>query len=178
MLSFLLTAVPAVVRAETDVTAYKEELDEKYDKKYKDYEFTLGRRYPPFEPEEKEKLLKQYKKTLEDSEQLELKKKSGAEKAQQQKQQKQVQSQQAAQENRKKAFADAAAAYSRQDYKTALQLWLPFAEQDDADAQLGVSFLYKYGYGVPQDDQKALEWLRKASSNGNADARHYLESGW
>ena len=48
------------------------------------------------------------------------------------------------------SLEDIRAAYDRGDYATALRLLHPFAEQGDAMAQVGPSFHYADGRGVPQ----------------------------
>ena len=65
---------------------------------------------------------------------------------------------------------DARDAYIRKDYATALRLWLPLAEQGDAQAQSNLGSLYYGGRGVPQDYAKAMKWYRKAAEQGNAKA--------
>src|SRR4051812_7766262 len=46
-------------------------------------------------------------------------------------------------------WSDAAAAYERQEYATALRLWRPLAEQGNADAQFDLGGMYETGQGVP-----------------------------
>ena len=46
-------------------------------------------------------------------------------------------------------FQDAVDAYKRKDYKTAYKLFLPLAEQGDADAQYNLALMYEDGQGVP-----------------------------
>ena len=65
-------------------------------------------------------------------------------------------------------------AYNAGDYATALQEWTPLAEQGYASAQYNLSFLYGYGYGTPQDYQKAIKWGRLAAMQGDAKAQHFL----
>ena len=48
-------------------------------------------------------------------------------------------------------YQDAWDAYKRKDYQTAYKLWLPLAEQGDADAQNNLGVMYNEGQGVPQD---------------------------
>jgi len=79
-------------------------------------------------------------------------------------------------------YEDGQAAYSRGDYATALRLWLPLAEQGDANAQLQLGAMYKDGKGVLQDRAEAVKWYRKAAEQGNADAQWQLGAkyfvGW
>jgi len=48
------------------------------------------------------------------------------------------------------------------------------AEQGDADAQWDLAKMYISGQGMPQDDSKGVEWMRKSAQNGNADAQAAL----
>jgi hypothetical protein len=50
---------------------------------------------------------------------------------------------------------DGLAAYGRGDYATALQEWLPLAEQGDAVAQYNLGVMYANGWGVPENDAEA-----------------------
>ena len=59
-------------------------------------------------------------------------------------------------------------AWSRGDYKTAVDVWRPLAASGDADAQFNLGQAYKLGRGVPVDLPSAIEWFRKASAQGHA----------
>ena len=67
-------------------------------------------------------------------------------------------------------------AYQNGDYATALSIWLPLAEQGDAEAQNWLGVMYDYGDGVTQDDKEAANWFRKAAEQGNAGAQNNLGS--
>ena len=67
-------------------------------------------------------------------------------------------------------------AYQKGDYATALSIWLPLAEQGDAEAQNWLGVMYDYGDGVTQDDKEAANWFRKAAEQGNAGAQNNLGS--
>jgi clan AA aspartic protease (TIGR02281 family) len=71
-------------------------------------------------------------------------------------------------------FEDAAAAYERGDYATALRLFRTLADQGDADAQNGLGLMYREGRGVPQNYAEALKWFRKSADQGNANAQFKL----
>ena len=45
------------------------------------------------------------------------------------------------------------------------------AENGDAESQWILATYYSNGYGVAQDDKKALEWTEKAAENGNVKAQ-------
>jgi TPR repeat protein len=42
------------------------------------------------------------------------------------------------------------------------------AEQGDAQAQYRLGYMYRYGHGVPQDNNEALRWYRKSADQGYA----------
>jgi TPR repeat protein len=71
-------------------------------------------------------------------------------------------------------FEDAAAAYEKRDYATALRLMSPLAEQGIADAQNHLGVMYAKGQGVPQDYAAAMSWYCKAAEQGIADAQNHL----
>ena len=54
--------------------------------------------------------------------------------------------------------------------------WFRFsAEKGDAYGQLNLGFMYANGYGVIEDKVHALMWWYIASSNGNENAKEYIE---
>ena len=67
-------------------------------------------------------------------------------------------------------------AYWDEDYKTALALLTPFAEDGDADAQHYLGNMYSDGKGVPENDNTAVEWYTLAAEQGHEYAQLYL--GW
>ncbi len=66
--------------------------------------------------------------------------------------------------------------YNRKDYKTAYQLWLPIAEQGDAEAQYNLGVMYDDGTGVLQDYKEAVKWYLLSAEQGNADAQMVLDA--
>lgn len=48
------------------------------------------------------------------------------------------------------------------------------AESGDAFSQHEMGVNYQYGYGVPVDKQKSLEWFQKAADNGNSESMRAL----
>ncbi|MBZ0223001.1 MAG: caspase family protein [Dokdonella sp.] len=58
----------------------------------------------------------------------------------------------------------------RANYETALRVWLPPAEDGDAQAQYNVAQIYEKGLGRPSDPQKAAQWYQRAADSGNAAA--------
>jgi len=71
-------------------------------------------------------------------------------------------------------FEDGRDAAERGDYKTAMSLWRPLAEQGDAAAQYSLGVLYERGQGVRQDDVEAVKWYRLAAKQGDAKAQSNL----
>lgn len=61
-------------------------------------------------------------------------------------------------------------AYERGDYAITLREWRPLAEQGNPMAQHHLGWLYVLGRGVPQDDEEAVRWFRKAAEQGDSDA--------
>lgn len=60
------------------------------------------------------------------------------------------------------------------DYATALEEWIPLAEQGNDSAQLHLGFLYHDGNGVQQDYGMAVRFFRLAAVNGNHVAQGSL----
>lgn len=61
---------------------------------------------------------------------------------------------------------DAAAAQSRGDFKTALEILTPLAESGDVDALGNLGNMYAFGHGVPKDLAKAYSfWSRAAEKH-------------
>ena len=60
------------------------------------------------------------------------------------------------------------------DYQPAFNLWLPLAEQGNANTQFNLGNMYYEGKGVKQDYAEAVKWYRKAAEQGNANAQFYL----
>jgi hypothetical protein len=51
---------------------------------------------------------------------------------------------------------------------------LRLADQGNASAQFNLCLCYCNGWGVAQNDAKAVEWCMKAANQGYADAQDYL----
>ena len=62
-------------------------------------------------------------------------------------------------------------AYDRADYRTALNVWLPQAQEGDKEAQTYVGEIYEKGLGVPPDYVVAAAWYRKAAAQGQSRAQ-------
>jgi len=71
------------------------------------------------------------------------------------------------------AYADVKAgvdAWSRGEYRKAVEEWRPAAIAGDADAQFNLGQAYKLGRGVPVDMAMAESWYRKAALQGQIEA--------
>ena len=60
------------------------------------------------------------------------------------------------------------------DFKTALAVWTPLAEQGNAMAQFNLGHMYANGYGVPENDKTAVKWFTKAAEQGLAEGQFNL----
>jgi uncharacterized protein len=69
---------------------------------------------------------------------------------------------------------DAAVAYKRGSYAKALKLFIPHAEQGDAEAQFFLGIMYRFGHGVPRDHAEAARWYRLAAEQGNPSPQFSL----
>ena len=68
----------------------------------------------------------------------------------------------------------AAAAYKEGDYDTALNIFMPLAEEGDMVAQFNVAKMYRKGTGVPKDYKTALKWFALSAEQGSAKAQYHL----
>jgi uncharacterized protein len=68
-------------------------------------------------------------------------------------------------------FEDGLAAYKTGDYKTALRLMHPLAEQGHTEAQFRLGSMYRFGRGVSQDYTEAARLHQMAAKQGNAEAQ-------
>jgi len=71
-------------------------------------------------------------------------------------------------------FDDGMAAYERGDYATALKEFRSLAEQGHVAAQFSLGVMYDHGFGVPENDVKAVKWWHKAAEQGDALAQSNL----
>ena len=58
-----------------------------------------------------------------------------------------------------------------QDYAKAMEYYLRAAEEDNADAQAQLGYMYQNALGVPADYAKAMEWNNRAAQQGNAQGQ-------
>jgi len=68
-------------------------------------------------------------------------------------------------------FDDASDALKTSDFAVALEKLQPLAQLGDRHAQYLLGQMYAFGWGVPQDDETAIAWFRRAGmwSEGLAD---------
>ena len=64
--------------------------------------------------------------------------------------------------------------YDRADYKTALNVWLPAAEEGDSEAQANVGEIFERGLGGEPNYEMALFWYEKSAEQGNHRAQFNL----
>jgi hypothetical protein len=64
--------------------------------------------------------------------------------------------------------------YDRSDYATALQIWLPAAQQGDEQAEIYVGEMYEKGLGTTPDYAVAAQWYSKAAQQKSAVAMIHL----
>ena len=62
-------------------------------------------------------------------------------------------------------------AYDRADYRTALSVWMPTAEQGDPEAQTIVGEIYERGLGGEPNYQAAAVWYERAAKQGYTRAQ-------
>jgi TPR repeat protein len=77
-------------------------------------------------------------------------------------------------EGPKDIWSDAFEAMKRDDYPTAVRLFLDLAEMGYPGAQFQLGFLYRRGDGVRQDYAEALKWFQLAANQGNVWAQSNL----
>lgn len=65
-------------------------------------------------------------------------------------------------------------AYDRADYKTALKVWLPAAEEGDAEAQNTVGEIFEQGLGTEPNYEVAALWYERAARQGHKGAQFNL----
>jgi hypothetical protein len=72
-------------------------------------------------------------------------------------------------------FDNGMAAYDAEDYATAYDVWLPLAENGDAEAMYLVGGLFYWGRDpFTQDFEKAAAWYERAAQSGHGEAAQSL----
>ena len=70
------------------------------------------------------------------------------------------------------SFEDGRTAYQDKEYKKALAILKPLAEEGDSQAQVTVGIMYDYGQGVDKDPEEAMKWYIKAAEQGIPVVQH------
>ncbi len=65
-------------------------------------------------------------------------------------------------------------AYDQGRFAEALKIWLPLAEQGNADAQINLGIMYDYGNGVEVNTEIAAAWYLRAAKLGHVSAQFNL----
>jgi uncharacterized protein len=71
-------------------------------------------------------------------------------------------------------FDEGIVAARRGDFKTAMEIWKPLAEEGYPDAQFHVGYLFANGLGLNAKLTEAKSWYEQAAAQGNANAQYYL----
>ncbi|WP_339380067.1 tetratricopeptide repeat protein [Aromatoleum evansii] len=69
---------------------------------------------------------------------------------------------------------DALRHYDGGQFEAAAQQLAPLAEGGNPVAQERLAIMYFYGRGVPEDEDKALQWARRSADQGNLDAMYFI----
>ena len=75
------------------------------------------------------------------------------------------------------AFADSRSAWTafeNTNYQQAYQDCSELAQKGDSSCQALLGTLYKYGFGVPQDNKQSLNWLNKSADSGDPYGQEIL----
>lgn len=63
-------------------------------------------------------------------------------------------------------------AYLNQDYKRALEILKPLAENGNSQAQITLGLMYDYGHGVEKNAATSIKWYRMAAEQGVPVVQH------
>lgn len=69
---------------------------------------------------------------------------------------------------------EAGKAYLDGDYRKAVLMFLPEAEDGNPEAQVNIAFMYYCGMHVEKDASEAAKWYRKAAERNNVTAQFSL----
>lgn len=72
------------------------------------------------------------------------------------------------------SYLDGRRAYIRKDYETAIAEWRPLAAEGDMRAQGMLGWLYKKGYGVPENIGEAVKWFKLAAEQGHGFSQNEI----
>ena len=65
-------------------------------------------------------------------------------------------------------------AYSQQDYGQTLILLNTLVQKNNAEAQYALGYMYRYGQGLPRNQERANYWITLAAKNGCIKAQTAL----
>lgn len=68
----------------------------------------------------------------------------------------------------------ARAAFDKEDYPAAYQLYQPLAAKGIAEAQHRMGLMHKFGWGATRDHSMAAKWFRAAAEQGHPEAQFEL----
>lgn len=69
---------------------------------------------------------------------------------------------------------DAVRLYETGQYEAAAKQLATLAEGGNPVAQEKLAVLYFYGRGVPEDEERALQWARRSAEQGNGEAMYFI----
>lgn len=72
----------------------------------------------------------------------------------------------------------ALAAYQAKNFREAMRLYKPLAEQGDAEAAYYVGRMYEKGEGVRKDEREVVRWYLKSADGGYAPAQYRVAVGY
>lgn len=71
-------------------------------------------------------------------------------------------------------LASGIAAFEAKEFRRAMQLLSPLAEQGDPKAQFRVAVMYQNGLGVVRNEPNAIHWMRAAAEQEHGLAQHAM----
>ncbi len=71
-------------------------------------------------------------------------------------------------------FSKGLSAFNSGDFAAAYTIWLPLAQQGDANSQSSLAYLFHEGKGVRQDNRAAAKWYYLAALQGEPTAQSFL----
>jgi hypothetical protein len=69
-------------------------------------------------------------------------------------------------------------AYEAENYEAALRWFRRAADLGNADAMMGMSWIYGNGRGVPEDDAEAMRWRKMSAEHGNLVAMNSIAGSY
>ena len=71
-------------------------------------------------------------------------------------------------------LASGIAAFEAKEFRRAMQLLSPLAEEGEAEAQFRLGIIYQTGLGGVSNESYAYRWMRESAQQGHALAQHGL----